>query len=114
MSESPTPQEVAQVLEDAADLLLVHGRCRFEREDIDGRLCLAGATAVAQGMNVHSADVLFTDAWTTLTAALPSRDYVSLHNMQPIAWNDLPRTTDEDVRDLLLHTAKTCRNEATA
>lgn len=112
--ESPTPQEVAQVLEDAADLLLVHGRCAFHREDYDGRLCLAGAVAAAAFGDPHSNYVFAAPAWQALAASGPFVGWRFEPWLNPVMWNDRTETTDEDVRDLLLHTAKTCRNEATA
>lgn len=47
-----TNLDAAQVLEDAADLLLIKGRCTIIGQDLDGRYCVLGAIAEVQGRYV--------------------------------------------------------------
>jgi hypothetical protein len=132
-----SPLDAATILEDAADLLLIHGRCRGVGIDGEGRMCVRGAIRKAQGLDpaevmgttspaqkdlerhladhpdIHAAayianpaNVAFRDSW--LETLIVQRRWPSW------MWNDDPATTDDEVRDVLLLTAKDLRNEATA
>jgi hypothetical protein len=128
-----SPPSPAQVLEDAADLLLVHGRCTGKGIDANGSMCVRGAIAKAEGKNPALAvDVMgsWTPALRELEARLP--DLAPVHIARKVAdfaswettlragrwpswvWNDDPEVTDDEVRDVLLLAAKDIRNEAAA
>lgn len=128
--------EAAQILEDAADLLLVHGRCTGHGLDPDGRMCVRGAIRAALGED--PAETFFADspadaALEQRLACLPlaeerlraweavgpggaeTADACRASGRFPSwLWNDHQDTTDDEVRDTLLLVAKDLRNEATA
>jgi hypothetical protein len=126
-----SPPSPAQVLEDAADLLLVHGRCAGKGLDADGAMCVRGAIAKAEGRNpAISLEVMGrrTPALVELESRLP--DLAAGHIARKVAefsgwestldsgrwpswvWNDDRDVTDDEVRDALLLAAKDIRNEA--
>lgn len=127
--------DVAQVLEDAADLLLVHGRCTGRQQDEQGRMCTRGAIAAAatgdaeQWLNADAQRAvlvlerhLFTHP---ISSGLMERyalnpeyprflDGVREDGRFPISiWNDAQRTPegDDECIDTLRRVAKDIRNE---
>jgi hypothetical protein len=108
--------DTAQVLEDAADLLLVHGRCKTNAKDKDGRFCVVGAVMAARGHNVLTGCVVMTVLnEQALGYADPALVPVALHvdgssnGLAAALWND--RTEDDfEVIDTLRHVAKDLRN----
>lgn len=103
--------EVAEVLEGAADSILVHGWGQ-DIEWIDNEAgvevpyCALGHLCYATEQQFGSA-ALAIDAITTL------QGYISVHEQTSIiAWNDTPGRTEGEVRDMFLLCAKDLRNEA--
>jgi hypothetical protein len=100
----------AQVLEDAADLMLVRGRARSVREDEAGGLCVVGAVCAASDG----------DPYAVVSYAHPALPPIARHlgmddgkdaftGFQVAKWND--RTDDDfEVIDTLRHVAKSLRN----
>lgn len=113
-------KDAATVLEEAADLLLIHGRARGTGRNGNGELCVLGAIAeaVAPGWNGDEYWQAVTDycggqgypAVHALAARLPDQD--AREHWTVYEWNDDPAVTDDDVRDTLLTVAKDIRNEA--
>lgn len=110
-----TEMSPAQVLEDAADLLLIHGRCTGQGKSDDGRLCVLGAMTLAAGGDLENwADLdLRPPAVAALRSLAPRLTTIAKTQIEKVyLWNDDRDTTDDDVRDTLLVTAKDIRNEA--
>jgi hypothetical protein len=123
-------QSIAQTLEDAADLLLIHGRCRGKGLADDGSMCVRGAIIKAEGgnpaevMGVISPGVKALEArLLDLAPAHVARKLAGLDEWQDTVdsgrwpswcWNDDHKVTDDEVRDGLLLAAKDIRNEAAA
>lgn len=120
--------DAATVLEEAADLLLVKGRCVQKAVDGEGRYCVLGAITTALGLDADAdwddQRVLTHPAIEALAEHLRKQHPQlgagrRLSNGCAIyAWNDgyapeiesLP--TDDDVIDTLRRVAKDIRNEA--
>lgn len=118
-----TAEEVAGVLMDAADALLIHGRCKGSGLGDDGRsMCVQGAIAYAQGadpiasMGVHTPALDALEDYlrvrvTFRPETLPEHNWKSTRGGGPPAWvwND---TTDDDdeIIDTLRHAAKAVAN----
>lgn len=97
--------DVADVLEAAAEVIEVKGWCQKESVDGEGRVCVLGAVQSADLLNRHP---------LTVRAMRALRNRLGLvQNYDVIAWNDRPGRTEGEVLDLLKHTAKDLRNEAT-
>jgi hypothetical protein len=113
-------KDAATVLEEAADLLLIHGRCTYNAKDQAGRYCVVGAVMAARGLDVKVGPV--TDTTTPLIQAGdfavgyadPAVLAVGHHLRVPnvAVWND--ETLDDfKVIDALRLVAKSLRrNEA--
>lgn len=112
--EEPTPDEIADVLDAAADVLLRDGWCQDDYTDGEGRACVREAIGRAVGSNGLAtdwdssfADPLAVAAERTLARQL-ALDADSLwsvtHN-----WNGGDGRTEDDVHDLLRGTAKALR-----
>lgn len=128
--------DAAQILEDAADLLLIHGRCTGKGLDDAGRMCVRGAILAAAGerptqvFGVNSPGVGALEAYLARHPEIHADYYMTegLGSGNPDhwagnlasgrwpawIWNDDPTTTDDEVRDTLLLAAKDLRNEATS
>lgn len=128
-------KEAAQVLEDAADLLLANGRCILTgvrrggtTEDVVERYCVLGAIAKAQGVDPDDWPQLFGDpavdalgkhlmpAVIDWWASQPQRPAEVTPIMTVYTWNDCLIGDDDgddfDVIDTLRLVAKDLRNEA--
>ena len=108
----------AQIIEDAADLLLIHGRTIAEGVDRAGRLCVLGAVSQAKGLDPR--EWMFqakTAEVQAISNAVRARMPSGLDGHPHIAivwrWNDCT-VDDFDVIDTLRHIAKDIRNEAPA
>jgi hypothetical protein len=96
------PKDAATVLEDAADLLLIHGRSLDAAIAADGSMCVIGAVRRASPWSWLAGS----EALEAIYPRLPT-GYCGI-----ATWNR--RATDDEVRDTLLLAAKDLRNEATA
>lgn len=113
----------AQVLEDAADVLLIHGRCRgFGKQPSTGQFCVLGAIAevVQPGWDQFDRTAYFhvcdePEAQAAIEAIdrrLPATDFPSgFVTTRVYDWNDVTEDDDE-VRDTLLLAAKDLRGAA--
>lgn len=125
------PLKAATILEDAADLLLIHGRCTGSGRKPDGRLCVVGAIQVAQGDEptgiARHPDAVnelerhlyeFVPFAAEYIAACRTTTFVEMcdRNLRFPAWiwNDRQRGADDDfeIIDTLRLCAKNLRNEA--
>lgn len=112
----------ADVLEQAADLLFVYGRCKGTAEDARGRLCVRGAMRKAMGLDPE--DVMgwrapANEALMTYLAAhpdvLPVRvvrrnpDWVARGSFPDWVWSD---KTDDD--ELVIDTLRRCAKDLRA
>lgn len=111
--------DVADVLEKAAEVIERDGWCQNQLTDEAGRVCLVGAIEKAAfgeirsvaSMPVHDARWrLRCGAVDAVTVALGGGGLFAV----PSRWNDLPGRDQFEVIDLLKSVAKTIRNEATA
>lgn len=120
----------ADVLGEAADLLLIHGRCRGEGSEEDGRFCVLGAMAEAVHPGWVEDDPNYfqvVEANDAANRAMRALDrhlaldidrlpgyMLSLPDLRVAHWNDGLRSEDDDfeVIDTLRHVAKDLRNEA--
>lgn len=96
--------DAAQVLEEAADWLLVHGRCRDALTGPGGTGCVMyavgmGGAKVTGDQFVALSHPLLDRAWTALCSYL---------GRSPVQWNYT--ASDDAVRDALLLVAKDLRN----
>jgi len=111
----------ATILEEAADLLLVHGRCKWRAMDDDGTFCVVGAVMAAQGVRMRPGLVMAQPGATEIGAGYFDPALVPLAkavgtvgpHVPPGAvvanWND--NTADDfEVIDTLRHVAKDLRN----
>jgi hypothetical protein len=112
-----SPLDAAQVLEDAADLLLTRGRCQNSGRSAAGEFCALGALYEViepgwwRGSSYTYWNVVDDEhpAAVALAAHLGDAD----HCWTIADWNDAT-TDDFEVIDTLRHVAKDLRNEATA
>ena len=126
--------EAARVLEEAADLLLIHGRCTGQGQDGAGRLCVRGAIQKAQGERPTGMGLWPSPANDALERHLAGTEFaerhlerVRSHDLEPDAlaqverwesvfpsfiWNDSLKGEDQDfeVIDTLKQVAKQLRN----
>jgi hypothetical protein len=87
---------IADILDDAADYLEQHGRCRGQAHDSEGRLCLLAAVSQAR-LALHATPI-------QLRAALHAlRTQSGLAGL--VMWQD-NEASDQQVFDLLRGTAK--------
>jgi hypothetical protein len=112
-------KDAATVLEEAADLLLIHGRCQVHGHSQDGEFCVLGAIAevvqpgwwkAPEAMHYWSVALRRKDVgWALQEHLHPDRAMLELADIA--GWND---STDDDfeVIDTLRHVAKGLRNEA--
>jgi hypothetical protein len=101
--------QIADVLEKAADLLFVNGRCKVDATNEKGELCVEGAIARALGATAN--DWVRLDGHPAFNALqsylvdggmLPKMHYGD-PTYNPWAWNDY---TDDDVH--IIDTLKSC------
>lgn len=123
-------KSVADVLEDAADILWLRGRCRFDRFGRDGRVCIVGAIQKARepeksdevladlmdGLGDKPYERMYQDPATLALNEFGVREGL-LRNVRFTidTWNDdLDETPENDelVIDTLRRCAKAIRNEA--
>jgi hypothetical protein len=109
----------AAVLEEAADVLLVHGWCKTQGHDNEGRFCVLGAVAEAVEPGWYEVDRTY--YWSVIGGMRVVRDALAaLANRLPepsppedaiavYQWNDATIEAD-DIRDTLLLAAKDLRN----
>jgi hypothetical protein len=112
----------AQVLEDAADLLLIHGRCTngLLRSALTGSFCVVGAVGEAAGVDhwgAYSHPAVLAVADHLGHAPLPEPDAGlemprAFRGLKVGDWNDQTEDDDDEVRDTLLLVAKDLRNGA--
>lgn len=119
----------ADVLEEAADLLLIHGRCTGAGQRDDGRMCVRGAIQMAKGedpfdvmgkgyMPAHreleqylgAHPEIHAEKYLQLNPAPVFVNMLAKGRWSAWLWNDDLDTTDDDVRDVLLLVAKDIRN----
>lgn len=118
--------EVADVLDRAADALMIYGRCRTRLSDEEGRMCALGAIAFSEGVEIGDLHVDDAEAIAVCYNAAASRQlgrYLVAHGLRPApevssdpdlyvnrvwSWND---STDDDgeVIDQLRRCAKELR-----
>lgn len=100
--------KIADILDEAADFILVHGHCKGDLRGPDGSACAVGSlTMCASGQ-------LLDDAIDVLDAEVASLGYPFDPDalLPPVArYNDAPTTTADDVIDLMRRAAKELRNE---
>lgn len=116
-----TTIDAAQVLEDAADVLLVNGRCRLTgHSPYTGSFCVLGAIAEAVQPGWHHQcgarywNIVSTGDGRAAVAALARHLPVDLEadpEVRVYCWSD-GTSDDDEVRDTLLLAAKDLRNEA--
>lgn len=115
MEKSP-----ADVLEEAADILLIHGRCIGYGQDQHGRLCVLGAlTKAADGDPRFWGDLDLKPVARKAAMALARRVPYSACSEVPeriYRWNDRLSGDEGDfeVMDTLRLVAKDLRNEASS
>lgn len=101
----------ATVLEEAADLLLIHGRCKGQLRDDDGRFCVIGAITAATGIDVKQDSYLEAGEVMQGAAVAAVVPWIGSGSAQVWQWSD--RTTDDfEVIDTLRLVAKDLRNAA--
>jgi hypothetical protein len=118
-------KDAATVLEEAADLLLIHGRCTLDAKDRHGRHCVVGAVMAARGFDVRVGAVTNTSAELLaaghegvgykdpavriLARHVPPQEFGTTPGATVGCWND--NTEDDfEVIDTLRHVAKSLRN----
>lgn len=117
MAEEMDP---ATVLEEAADLLLIHGRCKLEGEDGTGKLCVLGAIGKVRGLRHWSTAIDPPFGMVVPPEILPLTRYAAQRLWDsgrpapptPAAiysWND-GSDDDFEIIDGLRHVAKEIRN----
>lgn len=107
--------DIASVLEKAAELLETRGWGQTVYEDGDGRLCALGAirTAIA-GSNREFANLAHASATHTnvLRRAWRTTEPLTRQVGDIPTWNDVEGREAHEVIDLMKHTAKDLRNRA--
>lgn len=86
---------VSDVLRRAADLMELHGHCKFTRRNDAGSMCILGAIEAAQNHRTT-----FFDSSLTIHAARAISDVLNLENTSlcDVAdWNNIPERTGEEV-----------------
>lgn len=118
-----TTLDPAQVLEDAADVLLVNGRCRnIGHSPGTGEFCVLGAIAKAIEPGWFDRSPACYWGLTDDGVGRVAVEAVARRTPWPLLdpgiavydWNDDPATTDDEVRDTLLLAAKDLRNGVAA
>lgn len=95
---------VSDVLRRAADLMELHGHCKFTRRNDVGSMCILGAIEAAQDR--CTTHVL--DSSLTRLAARTIADVLHLGNTSSgdlVDWNNLPERTGEEVIAVMRLTA---------
>ena len=118
-----TPDDVASLCERAADEVLLRGHGKGTAMDDDGRVCMIGALGCAAGIGViplpkgaYSSDEARADlrwSWSEIlgTSAICTKAHGALVELgYGYTWNDRAATTEGDVHDAFLATAKAIRN----
>lgn len=109
-------KDAATVLEDAADLLLIHGRAQLEGMDKHGAYCVLGAIKAAADEE-DAAEWYRLDSRAARVAVmavarwLPPRAKGVPRDRKVYEWND-GCDDDFEVIDTLRHVAKDLRNQA--
>lgn len=88
-------RDVADLLDDAADLIERRGWCQGRYQDTDGRLCSVGALAAANG--------------DTLASYFPAVLVLSRRVGDVVGWNDALGRTEQEVLDTFRAAAKEVR-----
>jgi hypothetical protein len=98
---TPTPEQVADLLDDAAALTERDGWAQGWMHDPDGRWCQVGAikgAAAARGMQWN---------WPLLQAAFNAvADAIGVPTVELTGWNDAEGRTEQQVLGMLRTTAK--------
>lgn len=117
----PSREEIAQALDDAADLILIHGWKSGPPEKGDPTLCVQAAIAKATGGTYWGLPDLCPigkaahDALVANGAYRLFGDEIHRDNLGTVyIWNDEPGRTEDEVFDLLRNTSKALREEAGA
>lgn len=104
---TPTPTEVADLLERAADEIDVRGHAKRRTMREDGTVCEIGALGCAAGLKVRDftlmSDVLCHPAVAAAYGVMVAR-------CRGFSWQDMDAVTAADVTDELRHAAKDIRN----
>src|SRR5688572_14867461 len=99
----PDLHAVADALDNAADWLLVNGRCRDNARGADGSGCVIAA--------IYCGNVTEHGGIEEVDAAFDAQNYINQRVSGGIVrWNE--RADDDEVRDTLLLAAKDLRAEA--
>jgi hypothetical protein len=108
---SSPAEEVATVLEDAADYIDVHGWCQRRAVDVSGRVCLVGAItrAAIAGQGQRSFGVSGPAMGAVAAYLALHRDFWRGVEWLP-PWNDTRGRTQDEVTDTLRRAAKEVRN----
>lgn len=117
-----TNTHTAQVLEEAADLLLINGRCTVVGRTITEEYCVLGAIAKVQGVSFEGGEQdIYNDEDPAIIALashvapqVDAAEYRPSLPMTPTAyvwcWNDLLDHDDFEIIDTLRIVAKDLRN----
>ncbi len=97
---TPTPDQVADLLDDAADLIERDGWAQGWLRDPDGRLCPGGAIVVA---DVAGSQILACRSPLVQAGLSAARDTIG---GALTGWNDAEGRTEQQVLDMLRTTAK--------
>lgn len=109
---TPTPEQIADDLDAAADILITDGWCQNGFSDDEGRVCALGAIGRATLGDAYPflVDKPADQRERYYVACWEISEQVPHHNHVPI-WNDDPKRTEDDVHDLLRDTAKQLREQ---
>lgn len=105
---TPTPQEIADVLDGASDELLTRGRCLNDLEDEAGRVCIYQAIGLAsERIQTHGRGLAMFRGQLAMEEAAKDALRVHIPTGNIVGWNR--DSTDDEVFDLLRNTAKELR-----
>lgn len=107
----------AEVLDRAADALMIYGRSTLTGQEPDGSMCVLGAIAHVRGEDPLDWWRLRHHPTPEVTALIPwvpacySERWIDTPS-QIMLWNDRIETTDDEVIDTLRRCAKQLREDA--
>lgn len=107
---TPTPEQTADDLDAAADILITDGWCQGQYSDEQGRVCALGAIGKAIIGNAYghlTSDATAEARYQAAIGAVAAYRADSVYGIPE--WNDEPGRTEDDVHDLLRNTAKQLR-----
>lgn len=103
----PSNDDVAAAIDDAHDLIKTCGWCQGQLEDEQGAYCIQGALNTVTFNKGDNDYALMNASQLAVVKAIHPRWVSSSHI---IRFNDDPKTTQEDVLDLLSLASKQLRN----